>query len=137
MALAAPPTKSKTRDIGKQAEQLALQYLQAHGLTLVTQNYHCRFGEIDLILRDNGTLVFAEVRYRKQNNYGSGADSVDARKQQKLLASAAHYLQTHPAASRYPCRFDVISLSAASGTGDTLDTNNTDIDWIPDAFQGG
>jgi putative endonuclease len=137
MALAPPPTKRKARDIGKQAEQFALQFLQARGMRLVTQNFHCRFGEIDLILQDNGTLVFAEVRYRKHKNYGTGADSVDARKQQKLLATAAYFLQKNPTMSRYPCRFDVISLSAARCAGNTMDTTNTHIDWIPNAFQAG
>ena len=132
MTLFANPAKRKTRDIGRQAEQLALQYLQSRGMKLVECNYNCRFGEIDLILKDNNVLVFTEVRYRKQKAFGSGAESIDARKQQKLLASAAYYLQKHPEFSQHPCRFDVVSLNGAK-----LDQQHIEIDWIPDAFQAG
>ena len=55
---------------GEQAEAIALRYLQAKGLDLVERNYRCRFGEIDLIMRDGKTLVFTEVRLRKSNAFG-------------------------------------------------------------------
>lgn len=132
MALTANPAQRKSRDIGRLAEQLALHYLQSRGLKLVTRNFHCRFGEIDLILTERDILVFTEVRYRKQQTFGSGAESVDARKQQKLQASAAYFLQRHPAFSRHPCRFDVVALH-----GTTLDEQHIDFNWITDAFQAG
>lgn len=65
---------------GSQAEQLALNYLQQQGLTLITQNYHSRRGEIDLIMLDENTLVFVEVRYRKSAAYGSALESVNSQK---------------------------------------------------------
>jgi len=122
-----------TTDIGRAAEDRACRYLQQHGLKLLQRNYHCRQGEIDLIMRDAGTTVFVEVRYRKSRHFGSGAESIDSRKQGKLLASAMHYLQNHRQAANQPCRFDVISLSAGALRG----TQTDEIEWISNAFEAG
>ncbi|MCK4950494.1 MAG: YraN family protein [Gammaproteobacteria bacterium] len=111
---------------GQQAEQLACEYLEKEGLHLVQKNYRCPMGEIDLIMKDNGMLVFVEVRYRKNTKYGSGAETVTGRKQQKLLSTAMHYLQRH-AKSTQTCRFDVVSM--------TNETNTDKIQWLQDAFQ--
>jgi putative endonuclease len=71
--------------------------------------------------------VFVEVRYRRSIRFGSGAESVDRHKQEKLLTTAQHYLQQHPKAAQGACRFDVVSL--------TTQNEQHRIDWIPDAFQ--
>ena len=113
------------RDEGSRWEQVALDFLKRQGLKLLTQNYHCRFGEIDLIMRDIDTLSFVEVRYRRGDHFGSGADSVGWHKQRKISAAASHFLQHHPTWSEHPCRFDVVSISG---------TENPNIDWIRDAF---
>jgi len=108
---------------GAQAEQLAAQYLQRQGLKLLQMNYACRHGEIDLVLQEGETLVFAEVRLRSNATFGGAAASIDARKQAKLLRTAQHYLsrlQRIP-----PCRFDAILLR-------TNDSNH--IEWIKSAF---
>lgn len=108
---------------GALAEQLAAQYLQQQGLKLLQLNYSCRFGEIDLILQDGDTHVFAEVRLRSGSAFGGAAASIDARKQAKLVRTAQHYLsglQRIP-----PCRFDAILLQ-------TTDMKN--IEWIKNAF---
>jgi len=120
----ATTSKGKT---GRRAEDMACAFLQREGLSLVERNYLCPRGEIDLVMRDAHTTVFVEVRYRRSVRFGSGAESVDRRKQQKLLAAAAHYLQLHPGAARRACRFDVVSLT---GGGE-----QPRLDWIPDAFQ--
>jgi putative endonuclease len=114
-------------ETGKSAEQTACDHLRRQGLELVEANYRCRHGEIDLIMRDGETTVFVEVRYRRSNRFGSSAESVDSRKQARLLASAAHYLQQHPRAARGACRFDVVALSSHNG--------RQQLDWITDAFQ--
>ncbi len=119
--------KTSKGETGRRAEDAACDYLQARGLSLVERNYLCPRGEIDLIMRDARTTVFVEVRYRRSIRFGSGAESVDRRKQGKLLATAAHYLQLHPKAAKQACRFDVVSLT---GGGD-----QPQLDWIPNAFQ--
>jgi putative endonuclease len=102
------PTSKQLR--GRQAEQLAVTYLQQHGLRMVTSNYHCRHGEIDLIMRDAEALVFVEVRYRRDSAHGHGFDSIDHYKQQRLWRTAEHYIAKHPKWMNRPCRFDVISI---------------------------
>ncbi len=124
---------SKTRQndnhaaTGKQAETSACKYLQTQGLTLVARNYLCKRGEIDLIMRDKNSTVFVEVRYRRNDRFGNGAESVDWRKQAKLLTTAEHYLQQHPKAAQSACRFDVVAITTENG--------QQTIDWIVDAFQ--
>ena len=108
---------------GSDAEQIALTYLQRQNLVLVAQNYRCRFGEIDLIMRDGATLVFVEVRMRSNAAFGGAATSITPTKQAKLLHTARHYLSqlnSEPA-----CRFDALLLSGADGQ---------EIEWIKDAF---
>lgn len=112
---------------GEQAEAAACAYLQRHGLQLVERNYRCAHGEIDLIMREQQTLVFVEVRYRAGTNFGGAAASVDARKQAKLVAAALHYLQRHPDTRKQPCRFDVMAL--APGVGEAA------VEWIRSAFE--
>lgn len=111
--------------LGKDAETRALHFLESHGLRCVARNYRCRTGEIDLIVQDQDSLVFVEVRYRRQSRFGSGAETVDWRKQSKLVACARHYLQRHPGAASQPCRFDVLSVSGTE----------IEIEWIRNAFE--
>ena len=111
---------------GKEAETLAGSYLARQGLSLVQRNYHSRHGEIDLVMSDGDCIVFVEVRYRRQSAFGSGAETVDHRKQARITACARYYLQQHPAASARPCRFDVISISG--------NLKDPQFEWITDAF---
>lgn len=113
--------------IGNAAESLACDYLQQHGLVLLERNYRAPFGELDLIMRDQDHTVFVEVRYRRNHRFGSGADSVNTAKQDKLLKTALYYLQQHSRLAKRPVRFDVISISKMEG--------QSDINWIKDAFQ--
>ncbi len=110
---------------GAQAEQTAARYLQQQGLQLVQANYRCRFGEIDLILREGATLVFAEVRLRSRNEFGGAAASIDERKQAKLTRTAQHYLTELPRIP--PCRFDALLLTAPQDAAG--------IEWIRNAFE--
>jgi putative endonuclease len=113
------------RESGEGGERRAERFLRRQGLRTVSRNWHCRQGEIDLIMRDGETLVFVEVRLRTPHGFGDGADSVDAFKQQRLAQAASLYLARHRAWEDRPCRFDVVSIE-----GDT-DT----IGWIRDAFE--
>ena len=120
-----------TREQGQYTEELACQYLENKGFKLVEKNFNCRLGEIDLIMKDNDSLVFVEVRYRRSNNFGSGAESVTANKQKKLIRTASLYLQRHDKYNKIPARFDIVSIT---GVIETNDIKNIDFDWIENAF---
>jgi len=108
---------------GAEAERLAAAFLQRQGLKLVETNYRCRFGEIDLVCKDQNTLVFVEVRLRGNEAFGGAAASITARKQHKLVLTARHYLQRLRASPA--CRFDVVLLRGL---------RDNDIEWIRNAF---
>ena len=93
---------------------------------LVSRNYRCRRGEIDLVMRDADALVFVEVRRRRSRGFGGGLDSVDARKQARLVAAAEHYLVRHRVGDDSPCRFDVVAIDGPPG--------RTTLEWVRDAF---
>jgi len=131
MGLFAKPAKPQSIAIGQNAEDLALQFLQSKGMRLIDRNYRCKMGEIDLVMRCDSELVFVEVRYRKHASFGSGAESVDYRKQQKILKSAEYFLQKHSKYATLPCRIDVVSITAAQKSSDP----QSGIDWIPNAIQ--
>jgi putative endonuclease len=115
---------------GQQAEQLALETLQAAGLTLHTRNYRCPQGELDLVMQaTDGTLVVVEVRYRQGGSHGSAAETVGSAKQHKLIQAARHLLQSRPELRRKPLRFDVVAVTGAQGPDA--------VEWIQDAFQAG
>lgn len=108
---------------GIAAERLAATYLQQNGLKLLESNYRCRFGEIDLIMRDGREIVFVEVRLRSNALFGGAGASITPGKQQKLTRAAEHYLMQHGTA---PCRFDAVLL-------DSLAT--THLTWLKNAFE--
>ena len=108
---------------GAQAEQLAVQFLQQQGLKLIGQNYRGRFGEIDLIMQDGTTLVFIEVRLRRNAGFGGAAASIDTHKQQRIVRTAQQYLAN---LARIPaCRFDVVLLD---------DVEERNMQWLKNAF---
>lgn len=111
---------------GQQAESRALQELQRHGLKLITRNWRCRRGELDLVMLDGDTVVFVEVRFRRHAAWGGALESVDARKRSRLAAAAEHFLLEHSRWRRQPCRFDVVALGPGEGSGA--------LDWIKNAF---
>jgi putative endonuclease len=107
---------------GASAEDAAARFLASRGMKLLERNYRCRFGEIDLVARDGKTLVFVEVRYRRNAAFGGAIESITPAKREKLLKAARHYMasrNTFPA-----CRFDAVLLNGDTGG----------IEWIPDAF---
>lgn len=120
-------TKAGTKESGDAGEARALAHLLAHDLTLVQRNYrvargpNARGGEIDLIVRErDGTLVFVEVRSRRNASHGGAAASVSAAKQRSLVLAAQHFLSRQR--SLPPCRFDVVAID-----GDQLE-------WLRGAF---
>ena len=95
--------------LGQLYEKLALAYLQQQGLQLVQQNFQCKAGEIDLVMRDHDCLVFVEVKYRASAAYGGALAAVTRSKQQKLLRAVQYYQQLHRL-TQQPCRIDVLAI---------------------------
>lgn len=110
---------------GAVAEQVAEAYLVQQGMNTLQKNYSCRRGEIDLIMQHGRWIVFVEVRYRKNNLYGSALDSVTKSKQEKIGLAALQFIE-HKNRQDQPCRFDVVGI-----TGATMEC----INWVKDAFQ--
>ena len=93
-------------------ESVALKFLERKRLTLVEKNFHTRFGEIDLIMKDGETLTFIEVRYRQSTKHGSASESVNASKQKKIIKSAQIFLMQNNG-WHLNSRFDDIAISPA------------------------
>lgn len=108
--------------IGAFYEHKAKRYLISKGLVFITQNYSCRYGEIDLIFAEpnTDTLVFVEVRFRASTQFGGAAASITKQKQQKVKKAALFYLAQRRIDPK--CRFDVIAIE------------RNDINWIQSAF---
>ncbi|MFT3742227.1 MAG: YraN family protein [Gammaproteobacteria bacterium] len=120
-----PPIPSRT--IGQTMEDQACHYLLKHGLSLLQRNYTCRMGEIDLIMQQGNCMVFVEVRYRRVARFGHSLETVDRKKQQKLLKTAQYYLLCHPNYQKLPCRFDVVAFSRNA-------SQLLEIIWVKQAF---
>ena len=114
-----------SRAAGKQHEDRALAYLEEKGLKTIERNFHSYRGEIDLIMLDNETLVFIEVRYRRNNLYGSAAESVTRKKQQHLIMASQYFLQTKKQHQARACRFDIVAITGGQAEN---------IDWIKNGF---
>lgn len=93
---------------GQAAEDQALAYLQQQGCQLIERNWHCKHGEIDLIMLSGCLLLFIEVKYRKNNRYGGAAYSITPSKLRKLQTTAELYLQQHP--YNGACRIDALLI---------------------------
>lgn len=110
---------------GQKAEEIALSYLLQQGLNCITRNFRCRFGEIDLIMKQQDYLVFVEVRYRVNTRFGGGLASITAQKIRRCRATAEIYLRRYTHTP--PCRFDVISINGNLEQA-------TALTWVQDAF---
>jgi putative endonuclease len=104
-----------SRALGAEAEARAAQFLQRKGYRVVDRNWTCRGGEIDLVCDDGGTLVFVEVRARKDDRYGAPVETVRDLKRRRLIRAAQVYLTKKGLFTR-ACRFDVLSI-VGSGAG--------------------
>lgn len=108
--------------IGANIEALVCAFLESNGLTFVLKNYRCRLGEIDLVMHDkiSDSLVFVEVRYRANTQFGSATETVNVKKQQKLKRAVLHYLQKHCDANQR-VRIDVIGVSQCDKNKESQD----------------
>lgn len=120
---------ARTDLLGSWGEALAADYLRKKRYEIVAANYRCRYGEIDLIACNRRYLVFAEVKLRKNADYGMAREFVDFRKQNRLRLTASLYLSQNP--TKLQPRFDVIEIYAPEGT----QTLHPVVNHLEDAFQ--
>ena len=115
-----------TGAIGQQAEQQAFRFLVERKLRPVSRNFHCRGGEIDLIMLDGDCLTFVEVRYRASAAFAAASHTVDHRKQQKIIRTAAMFIARNARYAIYTMRFDVVAIEGHK---------RGSVTWIKDAFR--
>lgn len=112
---------------GRKAEEIAADFLSAHGLELLQRNYRSRRGELDVVARERDVLVIAEVRTRSSEDYGGAAASVGARKRGRIVRASMQLLQQRKDLAKLPVRFDVLVVSE-------LETDAPRVEWIKHAF---
>lgn len=120
------PMVAEHLELGDRGEALAGKFLRRAGYRLLTRNYRCRFGEIDLVAEEGGSLVFVEVKARSSTGFGHPLEAVDRRKQGQLVKAARMYLSEHGAEERF-CRFDVVSITFGAG--------RPEIELVKNAFE--
>ena len=115
--------------LGAWGEATAAEYLRKKRYEIVAAGYRCRYGEIDLIVKDRKYLVFVEVKLRKNDDFARAMEYVDRRKQDKIRMTASMYLSQNP--TTLQPRFDVVEIYAPQGTS----TVRPQINHMEDAFQ--
>lgn len=116
----------KRKHLGIKGEEYAANFLTENGYSIIHRNYRCKSGEIDIIARQDQTLVFLEVKARSSNLFGSPATAVTVRKQQQIARVAQEFLARENLFDT-AARFDVISI--------LFDGQKPDITHIPNAFE--
>jgi len=114
------------RILGDYWENVAFKYLKKRKLKNIKRNYSCKVGEIDIIMTDADTLVFVEVKYRKNDDWVSPLESVTKSKQRKIIKAAQLFLLQNKKYTHWNCRFDVVSIQG--------DKQNPEIEWVEHAF---
>ena len=102
------------RSTGTQYENLAADFLERGGMQILERNFRSRNGEIDLIARDGGTIVFVEVKYRKNKSAGLPEDAVTPRKRRTICRVADYYRMRKGMPEDVPIRFDVIAVEGTA-----------------------
>ena len=118
---------SEPKRLGQWGEKRCEKHLKKQGLKTLTRNYTCKTGELDLVMADaDGTVVFVEVKTRKDEVFAPAEDVITESKKRKLCRTAKYFLRVQKIENR-PCRFDIVTV--------TLDANNQEIiKHYPNAF---
>jgi putative endonuclease len=98
--------------LGLEGEAIAALELERLGYQILVRRYRSRFGELDLIAKDEGTIVFVEVKTKTDSRFGDPAEMVTSQKQRRLVSMAEEYVSGHQLHAT-PCRFDVVAVDAS------------------------
>lgn len=112
------------RPLGGKGEELAARFLRKKGFKVLERNYRCPAGEVDIIARDGGTVVFVEVKTRAGGLFGHPLEAVHGRKRERLRKAALFYLSSR--GGEAPARFDIIGINVRPGA--------PEIEHLEDAF---
>jgi putative endonuclease len=107
-------TRPHTREKGAAGEALAARHLEELGFRIVARNVHLRHAELDLVALEGACLVFVEVRLRASARFGSAVESVDPRKQRRIVRAAAELLARGGLPRHARVRFDVVGIDASA-----------------------
>ena len=118
-----------SQTLGVIGEELAYHFLSAKGYKILLKNYECALGEIDLVAKEKGVLVFIEVKTRRSEAFGSPLDSITRQKRHQIVKTAQYYLKRY-GIKNVACRFDVVSILI-------LRDQEPAIEVIQNAFQEG
>jgi putative endonuclease len=118
---------NRRKAVGESGEEAAKAFLKRRGIRILTENFVCAAGEIDLIGRERDTLVFFEVKARTSDAFGPPQFAVHRRKQRQIVRAAQWYL-AEQRTTEVPCRFDVLAVTFPEEGG------TPHIDWVRDAF---
>ncbi|MDP8217702.1 MAG: YraN family protein [Candidatus Theseobacter exili] len=102
----------KRKLLGISGEKAAVQYLKKKSYKILENNFRCPLGELDIICRAKGLIIFVEVKTRKTSNFGSPLEAVNDRKQHQIAKAALSYIKAK-ALYKYSFRFDVISITGS------------------------
>jgi len=116
---------NRQQQFGKRSERLAAEFLKRTGYRILETNYRSTLGEIDIIAREKGTIVFVEVKARNTSRFGSPKGAVTPAKQRKISMAALDYLK-RSGQTEVSARFDVVAIDTASG--------KIDIEVVKNAF---
>jgi putative endonuclease len=114
MPVPAGMEESPRQSLGRYGENLACAELQRRGYAILERRYRTRFGEIDIVCRDRGMIVFVEVKARRSSSFGGAAEAVTAQKQRRIAQMAVDFLSRRRLHD-HPCRFDVVAVSFGRG----------------------
>ena len=117
------------QSLGRYGEDLACRELRRRGYAILARRFRTRFGEVDIVAKDGGTLVFVEVKTRRSTAFGGATAAVNAAKQRRLVNMARSYLLGLAGAAP-PCRFDVVGVTAGAGRPPVVEV-------VRDAFAAG
>lgn len=118
---------NQNKSKGLHYESLAKEYLLERGLSLLNTNFHCRYGEIDLIMLQQEVLCFIEVKFRNSLGFGGAASAISAQKQNKIVKSAQYFLSVNKKLAQHAMRFDALLIQQQA-------SKDHNINWIQNAF---
>lgn len=109
--------------VGNIGEEIAQNYLLRQGCIILHRNYYSRFGEIDIIAQHRDSIIFVEVKYRKNEHFARAVEAITPAKQEKMLKTIESYLQAFPTPN--PLRIDLITI---------IGQEPYKIDWLHNIF---